>query len=312
MYKKIACFLIPAILMLFGICYSFSSYSGKTEGDITPDVRAYFGNESNYINYLKQNVEFKTVKLNFISIKNGNNFWKIAREYRINIDTLIGINIFWEDLRAKTSQVVIVPSEPGVIEFLNSPGDVKDLAASHGVTAQDIEVQKLPFLYSLYSPFLRDKKPVAVFIRDARPSTKNMTANLAGKFKIRQMFRSPLGGRMSSFFGNRKHPIYRKTMFHNGLDIASSYGTYIGAAREGVVISTGWNGSYGKAVTVQHDNGYRTMYGHMSVIYAKPGDKVKAGKVLGRVGSTGSSTGPHLHFTMWHNNRLLNPLDVLW
>lgn len=309
MYKKIIVFSIPAFLMLFGICYSFSNKQGS---DITPDIRSYFGNEGNYISYLKTNVEFKTVKLNYIAIKNGNNFWKIARDNKINIDTLIGINIFWEDLRAKTSQVVIVPSEPGVIEFVNNTGDLGKIAEAHGVTVNDIEVQKLPLLYPLYTMFSSDKKPVAVFIKDARPSTKNMTANLADKFKVRQMFRSPLGGRLSSFFGNRKHPIYRKTMFHNGLDIASPYGTYIGAAREGVVISTGWNGSYGKAVIIQHDNGYKTMYGHMSVIYAKQGDKVKAGKVLGRVGSTGSSTGPHLHFTLWHDEKLLNPMDVLW
>jgi len=309
MYKKIISFSIPAFLMLFGICYSFSYKPGC---DIMPDARSYFKTEENYINYLKENVEFKTVKLNYITIKNGNNFWKIARDNKINIDTLIGINIFWEDLRAKTSQIVIVPSEPGVIECVNDSGDITGLAEVHGVSVNDIEIQKLPFLYSLYSGFSEERKPVAVFIKDARPITKNMTANLAGKFKVRQMFRSPLGGRLSSFYGNRKHPIYRKTMFHNGLDIAAPYGTYIGAAREGIVVSTGWNGSYGKAVTVQHDNGYRTMYGHMSVIYAKSGEKVKAGKILGRVGSTGSSTGPHLHFTLWHDGKLLNPMDILW
>ena len=89
-------------------------------------------------------------------------------------------------------------------------------------------------------------------------------------------------------------------------------GTLIGAAREGVVISTGWNGGYGKAVIIQHGDGYKTMYGHMSSIFAKPGDRVQAGKILGKVGSTGLSTGPHLHFTLWHNEKLLNPMEVLW
>ncbi len=309
MYKKIVSAAFLASLVFFGVFYSFFN---TKERDITPDSRSYFQTEENYINYLRENVEFKTVKLNYITVRKGDNFWKIARDYKINIDTLIGINIYWENLQAKSSQTVIVPSESGTIEFVNEPGDVKALAELHGIPVNEIEVQKLPFLYSLYSGFSENRSPVAVFIKDARPRIDTMTANLAGKFKLRQMFRSPLGGRLSSFFGNRKHPIYRKTRFHNGLDIASPYGTFIGAARGGVVVSTGWNGSYGKAVIIQHDNGYKTMYGHMSAIFAKQGDRVKAGKVLGRVGSTGLSTGPHLHFTLWHNDKLLNPMDVLW
>jgi len=309
MYKKIIIFSLPASVMLLGIFYSFS---GIPVRDITLDIRAYCKTEQNYINFLKENVEFKTVKLNYVTVGKGNNFWKIARDYKINIDTLIGINIFWEDLKAKTSQTVIVPSEPGTIEFVNDPADAVNLAEAHGVPAEDIEVQQLPFLYTLYSGFTGNRRPIAVFIKDARPSTKNMTANLADKFKVRQMFRSPLGGRLSSFFGNRKHPVFKRRKFHNGLDIASPYGTFIGAAREGEVVSTGWMGGYGKAVIIKHDNGYKTMYGHMSAILVRPGEKVRAGKVLGRVGSTGLSTGPHLHFTLWQNEKLLNPLDVLW
>lgn len=309
MYKKIISAILLTVVLGFGILYSFFN---KTERDITFDTRSYFKTEENYINYLQGNVEFKSVKLHYVTIERGNNFWKIARDNNININTLIGINIFWEDLKARTSQIVIVPSEPGTIEFVNDPSEISELAEHHGVPAEEIEIQKQPFLYSLYSGFLKERSPIAVFIKDARPRTDNMTANLAGKFKVRQMFRSPLGGRLSSFFGNRKHPIFRKRKFHNGLDIAARYGTLIGAAREGVVISTGWNGGYGKAVIIQHSDGYKTMYGHMSSIFAKPGDRVKAGKILGKVGSTGLSTGPHLHFTLWHNEKLLNPMDVLW
>jgi len=309
MYKKIISVSLIFFIMVFGILYSFFN---TNERDIMPDMRSYFQTEEHYINYLKENVDFKTVKLKFITVHKGNNFWKIAKEYRINIDTLIGINIFWEDLNAKTSQTVIVPSESGTIDFVNDTADIPKIAMLHGVSSGDIEVQKLPLLYSIYSGFLREREPIAVFIKDAGPRTDNMTANLADKFKVRQMFRSPLGGRFSSFFGNRKHPIFNRRKFHNGIDIAAPYGTYIGAAREGKVVGAGWMGGYGKAVIVRHDNGYKTMYGHMSAIYAKQGERVKAGKILGRVGSTGLSTGPHLHFTLWHNEKLLNPMDVLW
>ncbi len=309
MYKKIISFLLPSILLVFGIFYSFRSENGS---DIILDARTRFKSEENYLRYMSENVRFRNVNLNFVKIQKGDNFWKIARDYNINIDTLIGANLFWEDLRARTSQTVIVPSEPGSIVFLEDPSDIKGLAESRGVDVSDIEVQNLPFLYSLTAGFKGERMPLAVFIRDAKPDVKNMTASLSGKFKLRQMFRSPLGGRLSSFYGNRKHPIFRKMKFHDGLDIAAPHGTFIGAARDGEVVNTGWMGGYGKAVVIMHDNGYKTMYGHMSVVLAKKGQRVKAGKVIGRVGSTGLSTGPHLHFTMWHHDRLLNPMDVLW
>ena len=89
-------------------------------------------------------------------------------------------------------------------------------------------------------------------------------------------------------------------------------GTAVGAACGGVVEDAGWMGGYGKAVIVNHQNGYKTLYGHLSQICTRPGAKVKPGSFIGRVGSTGWSTGPHLHFTLWHNGQLVNPMNILW
>jgi len=311
MYKKILISSLISILIIAALFLSAGS-GYKDQRDIRQNVRNYFQSEENYTEYLKNEVVFEDIGFDFVKVERGDNFWKIAKKNGINIDTLIGVNIFWEDLRARLGQVVVVPSESGTIEFIKDLDQVETIAEYHEVDTNDILIQKLPAFYRLYYKFLNDRKPVAVFIRDAKPSTKNMTENLAGKFQRRELFRSPLGGRLSSFFGKRKHPIFKKNRFHNGLDIAAPHGTLIGAARDGVVVSTGWNGGYGKAVTIDHGDGYKTLYGHMSVIYAKPGQRVKAGKIIGRVGSTGLSTGPHLHFTLWHNGRLLNPMDILW
>lgn len=311
MRRKIIIAVISALIIAFGL-FLVNGYMPGEQSDITKNAKTYFSSEQEYCDFIKNEVVFENINLKFVTVKPGNNFWKIAKESGVNIDTLIGVNIFWEDLKARTNQVVIVPSEPGTIEFIDGPDQVEDLAEYHNVDVRDIEMQKLPLFYSLYYRFNSDRKPVAVFIRDAKPSAGNMTAKLAGKYRQREMFRSPLGGRLSSFFGNRKHPIFNKTRFHNGLDIAAPYGTLIGAARDGVVVNAGWNGGYGKAVTIDHEDGYTTLYGHMSVIYARPGQRVKAGKIIGKVGSTGLSTGPHLHFTLWHNDKLLNPMDILW
>ena len=307
MAKRMLTLLIAAVVLYALLCSCFAG-----EGDIINSARNYFSSEDEYLEYLKERVSFDGITLSLKCVERGDNFWKIARDCGVNIDTLLGINIFWNDLIAREGQVVVVPSEKGILEFVNDTDEIDSLKRIYNVTDDDIVIQNISITSRLENTFSDEKYPIAVFIRDARPLTKNMSANLAGKFRLREMFRSPLGGRYSSFFGNRKHPVYRKTRFHNGIDIAAPRGTFIGASRGGRVVSTGWMGAYGKAVIIEHDNGYRTLYGHMSVIYAKPGQEVKAGKVIGRVGSTGLSTGPHLHFTLWHNGRLLNPMDVLW
>ena len=107
-----------------------------------------------------------------------------------------------------------------------------------------------------------------------------MTDKLAQKFQLREMFRSPLGGRYSSFYGRRRHPIFRKRHFHNGVDIATRYGTLVGASSSGRVIYTGWMGGYGKVVIISHKKGYKTLYGHLSKILTRRGRYVKKGRII--------------------------------
>lgn len=110
-------------------------------------------------------------------------------------------------------------------------------------------------------------------------------------------------GRITSRFGPRGRS------FHNGLDIGSPAGTPVLAADDGVVIHAGWAGSFGILVTIEHGNGYVTRYAHNSATLVADGQKVKKGQQIARVGSTGRSTGPHLHFEVLRNVRHLNPLN---
>lgn len=304
-------FKIISFFFLSGVIFfSFLLLSGGEK--IEPDIRRYFSDEREFFSYLKDEVVFPSVRFSFVEIKSGDNYWTLARNHGTNIDSLIGANVFWEDLLARTGNTVIIPSERGVLEFVTDFSEISEIAKEYNAEEGDIEVQKTPPFYSLYYRFLDNKKPIALFIKNVKPRTENMTASLAGSFELREMFRSPLGGRLSSFFGNRRHPVYSKRRFHNGLDIAAPRGTLVGAAREGTVVYTGWNGGYGKSVVIEHDKGFKTLYGHLSQINVRQGQKVTAGRIIGRVGSTGLSTGPHLHFTLWHNGKLINPMDVLW
>lgn len=110
-------------------------------------------------------------------------------------------------------------------------------------------------------------------------------------------FETQSWGRISSRFGYRFHPVKKVRKMHEGLDIPKPYGTPIYPARSGRVTQAGWTEGYGMVVVILHNDGWSTRYGHMSKILVKPGDLVARGKtMIGRVGSTGISTGPHLHF----------------
>jgi murein DD-endopeptidase MepM/ murein hydrolase activator NlpD len=103
----------------------------------------------------------------------------------------------------------------------------------------------------------------------------------------------------TSGFGFRLHPILGSWLMHAGIDLAAPTGTPVVAALSGRVVSTGNAGGYGLAIELEHDNPRRrTLYAHLSELYVKPGDRVRQGEVIGRVGSTGLSTGPHLHFEL--------------
>lgn len=124
-------------------------------------------------------------------------------------------------------------------------------------------------------------------------------------------FLRPVPGAITSGFGYRVHPISGVSKLHTGVDFGASCGTPIHAAGAGVVIAAGWEGGYGNAVIIDHGGGIATLYGHQSAIAVGAGQSVSAGQTIGSVGSTGYSTGCHLHFEVRVNGTPTNPLAYL-
>ncbi len=124
-------------------------------------------------------------------------------------------------------------------------------------------------------------------------------------------FIAPGGGRMTSRFGYRVHPIYGTRKFHAGIDYGLPLGAAIRAADSGVVLYSGWYGGYGRTVIIDHGNGLTTLYGHTSASYVSAGESIQRGQRVAAVGSTGLSTGPHLHFEVRVNGTPVNPLNYL-
>lgn len=113
--------------------------------------------------------------------------------------------------------------------------------------------------------------------------------------------------RISSAYGIRKHPVFKKNKFHYGLDLVAKKGTPIYASAHGKVIKAAFSSTYGNYIIIDHCDGYKTLYAHMMMSKVKQGQTVKQGAVIGFVGSTGKSTGPHLHYEILRKNKKIDP-----
>ena len=138
----------------------------------------------------------------------------------------------------------------------------------------------------------------------ARPSTEASQLHPAPMV-------SPSYGTITSRFGWRIHPIFGTREFHTGLDIANRYGTPVRAALGGIVRFAGWMAGYGRLVVVDHGGGLQTTYSHLSAMLVSLGERVLKGQVLGQIGSTGWSTGPHLFFEVRRNGVPVDPIPLL-
>lgn len=121
----------------------------------------------------------------------------------------------------------------------------------------------------------------------------------------------PTQGKVTSPFGYRKSPFGRRSEFHNGVDIAAPYGTDVFASADGVVVVAGWSSGYGREVIIDHGFGIKTAYAHNSSIMVRVGQQVKKGDLISKVGSSGWSTGPHLHFMVLINDNAVDPMRFL-
>jgi murein DD-endopeptidase MepM/ murein hydrolase activator NlpD len=137
--------------------------------------------------------------------------------------------------------------------------------------------------------------------------------NRSGKVRLTGtgIFSWPVNGSISSPYGWRVHPIYGGYRFHTGVDLCANYGEIISSSSDGIVIYTGWDGGYGNTVVIDHGSGYSSLYAHCSSILVRKGQTVYKGEAIARVGSTGNSTGPHLHFEIRQNGSPINPMGKL-
>jgi murein DD-endopeptidase MepM/ murein hydrolase activator NlpD len=196
---------------------------------------------------------------------------------------------------------VVAPMKPSVVG-LKAPTAVDSIAISVPAPRQQraevLPVAQLPQVSSTKVvptvPAIPSVRPAAVASAYSKPIAFVNTGTDESNLELIYPLSSPAP--TTSGFGWRTHPITGSRRFHSGVDFGAPMGAPVVAAGSGIVISSGWLGGYGKTIVIQHNGVQQTLYGHLSELFVQPGQRIEQGTVIGRVGSTGNSTGPHLHF----------------
>jgi murein DD-endopeptidase MepM/ murein hydrolase activator NlpD len=232
-------------------------------------------------------------------VQSGENVSGLAINFGLNQGTIISINKIANTRLLQIGKVLKLPNQDGILHTVKS-GDTLDSIAER-YKADSEEIKNANELFS-------DKIATGtdLFIPGAQLDWVTIQ-EVNG-----DLFIWPISGGITSSYGYRIDPFNENRRgFHSGMDISGSTGTPIRAAMAGRVSSVGYDDILGNYVVISHHSGYRTLYGHMSVIRTRTGAYVSVGERIGDVGSTGQSTGPHLHFTVYKNGVTVNPRSLM-
>lgn len=270
-----------------------------------------------YVNKLKKyetdlEKRGKPLLLTEYAVKDGDSLWSIANKFDLDLDTIIGSNRIPNINYLKLGTVLRIPNQDGIFVKVSKNDTVAKLADKHGSYKQAVYAANLlgeeAQLKIGSEIFLPGAKVAAVTASAARTGTKASKTTVTVSSR---KFRWPVMGKISSVFGWRRSPFGRRRVFHSGLDIRAPRGRGIVAAGDGRVVHAGWMGGYGKTIVISHPGGMSTLYGHCSSLLVRNGQTVRSGQQIARVGSTGRSTGNHLHFEVRRNSTPQNPLKYL-
>ena len=245
---------------------------------------------------LSQPVEYQTYK-----VKSGDTISGIAKKFGLtNISTLISVNDIGNVRQLGAGQKLKIPSMDGIIYTVKNGDSLNSIAS-----ANKIRLENLLDVNELTSETLTVGQQL--FLPGVGLDQKTLQSRMG------ELFMLPISAkfRWTSPYGWRADPFTGVRSFHTGTDMACPEGTPILAAMSGRISEVGNNRTYGNYIIINHGNGYQTVYAHMSKAISKKGQWVTQGSKIGLVGSTGYSTGPHLHFMVYKNGNRIDPMTVL-
>ncbi len=236
--------------------------------------------------------ELPGLKFYIYNTTRNDNFWTVLTNTSQNIDTLMTVNGLGSPGEVVPGKTLYIPNMRGILYRVKDGDTLESISKKYNIKPEYITA--VNNMEHQLNPFL--------FIPCAEVS------NLERSLFLGTGFRNPLLiGMKTSGFGTRRDPFNNRIQFHKGIDIACPRGSRIHAAREGKVVSCGFEGGYGLLVVLKHSHDYYTYYGHLSKILVKPGQEIKTGELIALSGNTGRTTGPHLHFEVRKGTKAINP-----
>ncbi|HET8632251.1 MAG TPA: LysM peptidoglycan-binding domain-containing protein [Thermomicrobiales bacterium] len=256
------------------------------------------------------------------TVRTGDTLWSIADRFGLNPSTVVWANNLTNADVLQVGQNLVIPPVNGVLHKVQEGETLDGLAQKYGVKKQDIvafapnglggNTQPAPgqelMIPGGTPPAPPPPTPAPVASAPPAPAVAPPPAP-AASHAASGNFRWPVTGTITTYFGD--NPAFYGPGGHNGIDIANNMWTPIVAADSGVVIFAGWHGGLGNAVGIDHQNGFQTWYGHAVQLAVSPGQWVEKGQVISYMGSTGLSTGPHLHFIIMRDGVYVDPLGYL-
>ncbi len=222
----------------------------------------------------------------------------IARRFGVRLDTLISVNGISDVRRIPSGFSLRIPNIDGIVHIVRKGENLSAIASTAGVSILDlIDANDLASQTILPGQTL--------FVPGARLASYDL------KKALGQLVIWPLYGKISSYFGYRANPFTGTRQFHSGLDITGLENTPAKAAMDGRVSETGYSAIFGNYVILSHEGGYQTLYAHLNKIGVARGSRISQAATVGLIGSTGYSTGVHLHFGVYKNGRVMDPLKLL-
>jgi murein DD-endopeptidase MepM/ murein hydrolase activator NlpD len=278
-----------------------STGSGQFTGDLERNLASYAGLQAGFATEESDEIPLDMVETftwNQYKVVKGDTLSGIAQTLELSLGTLIASNSITNARQLREGETLRVPNMDGIPYTVKTGDSLSGISSSTGVP-----LQVILDVNDLQSDVIH--AGTALFLPGARMAQDEIRLALGESFVY------PVRGIMSSTYGWRIDPIANVGRFHSGIDLAAPLGTPIMATMDGKVSHVAVNSVYGNYIILTHSGGYQSLYGHLSAVTVKQGASVTQGSKIGEVGSTGYSTGPHLHFAVFKNDKVINPLEVL-
>jgi murein DD-endopeptidase MepM/ murein hydrolase activator NlpD len=229
------------------------------------------------------------------TIQRGDTLWSISKKFDVDPDSLISCNVFSNVHAIHEGDVILIPNIRGIFMNVSEGDTIFEYSTTYRI-APDFIMEVNELSTNQLHPGMK------LFLPGVRFN------NMERAYALGEAFSKPLRGRLTSRYGYRRDPFTGKRAFHRGIDIANRVGSRVHAAQGGRILFTGARSGYGNVVIIEHQFGYKTLYAHLDAVEVSKGQLVKSGQIIGKVGNSGRSTGPHVHFEIWLKNRTIDPL----